>query len=127
MVKSPASQLPAHLCGFDWGSDFFMRKYAEAETLRHSIMLDGSFCFDFQKAAFGRLSVELDAAADGVVQITFSECQRGNHADPEPGGFRRAVVDLHQVSPGRNTLICHIPQHKNPYGNQHKWRQGKGI
>ena len=83
-------------------------------------MLDGCFCFDFQKAAFGRLTVELDAADAGEVQITFSECQSGNHADPAPGGFRRAVVDRHQVSPGRNTLICRIPQHKNPYGNQHK-------
>ena len=88
---------------------------------------ENEWFFDFGKAAFGRLVVELDAAESGVIGISLGECIKDGKVDPAPGGFRRYFHTQYEVKCGKNSFEVQFPPHQAPNPALKKCMPPEGI
>ena len=88
-----------------------MRKHVSELTGQ----VDGHLLFDFQKAAYAQLELELDGRVQDLVEVVISEYAEGGHVVHTPG-WRTFKIDNIRLRPDLRTYRFHIPTHQCAYG-----------
>ena len=70
--------------------------------------------FDFGKAAFAQVILQIAAVRSGKLTIEVGECLKAGSVDPAPGGFRRYFRDEIKYSAGEYALEVVFPPHQAP-------------
>ena len=77
--------------------------------------VDGHLLFDFQKAAYAQLELELDGRAQDLVEVVLSECALDGQV-VHTTGWRTFKIDNFRISPQQRLYRFHIPTHRGAYG-----------
>ena len=73
-----------------------------------------SSCYDFGRAAFGTLEVELEGTGGEKVELAIGECLKDERLNRDPGGFRCFKKQWIVLRPGRQCCRFEIPPHQAP-------------
>ena len=90
-----------------------MKKIIEEQTKE----LRGAGFFDFGRAAYGTLELELEARCGEHVEAVIGECAE-NGSILHRHGWTTFMLDRFALKPGRRTYRFHIPPHLPAYGGQ---------
>lgn len=77
--------------------------------------VDGHLLFDFQKAAYAQLELELDGRVQDLVEVVLAEYAEGGQAVHRPG-WTTFKIDNIRLSPDQTTYRFRIPAHQGAYG-----------
>ena len=88
-----------------------MRKHVSELTGQ----VDGHLLFDFQKAAYAQLELELDGRTQDLAEIVISEYAEDGHV-VHTSGWRTFKIDNIRLRPDLRTYRFHIPTHQCAYG-----------
>ncbi|MCQ2403211.1 MAG: hypothetical protein MJ202_05750 [Lentisphaeria bacterium] len=75
----------------------------------------GEILFDFKKAAYAQLEIELDSPAEDLAQVVISECAE-NGRIAYGGGWRTFKMNDFRVTRGQKVYRFQIPTHQGCYG-----------
>ena len=75
----------------------------------------GHLLFDFKKAAYAQLELELDGRAQDLVEVVVAECA-ANGQVVHTTGWRTFKIDNIRLSPEQRLYRFHIPAHRGAYG-----------
>ena len=78
-------------------------------------LVDGHLLFDFQKAAYAQVEVELDGSAQDLAEIILAEYAENGQVVHVPG-WRTFKIDNIRLKPGIHTYRVNIPAHRGAYG-----------
>lgn len=89
-----------------------MRKKISEQSVEY---VDGYAFFDFQKACYGQVEVELDGCARDLVEIVLGEYAENGGIVHKPG-WRTFKIDDFRISPEQKVYRMNIPTHRGAYG-----------